>query len=80
MNFEDSKTGDLSREGYNSFENSSPLLNSKEEIKHERHHRKHQLSVSSDDLVEIEKYYKQMQSLKSLKTEMAESRKRLKDL
>ena len=57
MAFDESKTADLSRD---SFENSPNLINSKEEIKHERHHRKHQLSVSSDDLVEIEKYYRQM--------------------
>jgi hypothetical protein len=77
---EDSKSGDLSRQDTNSLSNTSPIFYSKEEIKHERHHRKHQLSVSSDDLVEIERYFKQVESLKNLKSEMAESRKRLKDI
>ena len=36
--------------------------------------------MSSDDLVEIERYFKQVQSLKNLKLEMVESRKRIKDL
>jgi hypothetical protein len=82
LNFEDSKSNhdDLSRLDTNSLENSSPLFNSKEEIKHERHHHKHHQSVSSDDLVEIERYFKQVQSLKNLKSEMVESRKRMKDL
>jgi hypothetical protein len=36
--------------------------------------------VSSEDLVEIERYFKQVQSLKNLKSEVAETRKRMKDL
>jgi|LauGreDrversion4_2_1035121.scaffolds.fasta_scaffold146228_1 hypothetical protein len=64
----------------NSLGGGSPLYNSKEEIKHERHHHKHQLSVNSDDLVEIERYFKQVESLKNLKSEMAESRRKLKEL
>jgi uncharacterized membrane protein (DUF106 family) len=36
--------------------------------------------VNSDDLVEISKYLTQRQSLKNLKSEVEESRKRLKEM
>ena len=37
-------------------------------------------SVSSEDLVELSKYFQQKQSLKNLKSEVAESRKKVKEM
>lgn len=42
---------------------------------HQPHH-----SVSSEDLVELSKYFQQKQSLKNLKSEVAESRKKVKEM
>jgi hypothetical protein len=39
---------------------------------------KHHTSVTSEDLMELSKYFQQRQNLKNLKSEIAESRKKVK--